>query len=744
MTYNSHKNRFWTRIAVSAFAFILVLSALPFFGCASSKNENKKGALLKNEGEKISVVAPVSSEKRDIYLFAIGPWQSPSDIREMTPITKAKVRNREAKANFEVESDLSELLCSGFVFGMEDSEGKTYEPVSDVYYISNPRSANKDASKDPSVPAGDLKGLIGTPTQLSELGAKKTLLTLDIGRLLRGSGGEGAISFVFNGVSCHVDRKEIEALDAQIRAYTALGITVLLETVQTRSYGELDHEIRNIAFEGVTGADGYAFNMLSRDGATRICALFDFITERYTSGEYGRLGGIIVGRKVNSFANYYASGLDTETAVKNYVYAVRMAHNLLLSKDPEARVYAALGNNWRFAEARGISASEMLTTFANMAENGGDFFWQLCMEANASDTSNSAIWDDTLAGDDPRFISPINIGVVTDILSSSPYQFEGLERNVLLNRFAIGGKEEDKQAASYAYAYYKCLENGKIDGLIYATAVDGGEDALKSGLYTYMGAASAPKKLGVIFEAVDNAKIGDVAYVSGFLGDKWNKLYEQYSSAAVKRRVVRSEDTNDHSRDELKVLADFSRGDIDGFIPVSAKYDELRFSDSWGRPVLYASLDPKFAGDSAGVVSSSIALKDLKGAGYLTFTAMINGSGDDTEISIRLSGYDKNGIETVFTAQSEIRSGEWIEMYYDIEEFIKEVAGETLTLSITTRSTSADGYVNGLWLARVTTEAPIEDKFPVWIIWTLVGLVVAGGITAFVIWFRKNYTFVRE
>ncbi len=744
MTHSSVKNKSWMRVAAAAFALILLLSLLTLSGCASSKNENKKGAALKNRGEKISVVAPVSSDKRDVFLFAIGSWQSPSDIKEMTPITKARVKNREAKASFEVEGDLSELLCRGFVFGMEDSEGKTYEPVSDVYYITNPRSVHKNAPDDPSAPAGDMKGLIGTPTQLSELGAKKTLVTVDIGRLLRGTGGEGAISFVFNGVSCHIDRKEIEALDTEIKAYNALGITVLLETVQTRSYGELDPEMRNIAFEGATGADGYAFNMLSRDGATRICALFDFITDRYTSGDNGRIGGMIIGRRVNSFARYYASGLDKEIAVKNYVYAVRMAHNLLLAKDPEARVYAALGNNWRFAEANGISASEMLTTFANMAENGGDFFWQLCMEANASDNSNSAIWDDNLAEGDPRFISPINLTVLTDMLASSPYQFEGMQRNILLNRFAIGGKEEDKQAASYAYAYYKCLENGKVDGLIYAVAVDGAGDALKQGLYTYMGASAAPKKLGVIFEAVDNEKIGDVAYISGFLGDKWNKLYSEYSSAAVSRRVTRSEDTGDHSRDELKILADFSEGDIGGFVPVSAKYSELRYSDSWGRPVLYACLAPECTGDSAGVVSSSILLDDLKDAGYLTFTAMINGSGDGTEIAIRLSGYDKDGVESVFTAKSEIRSGEWIEMYYNIEEFIKEIDSEALTLSITTRSTSADGSVNGLWLARVTTEAPDSEEFPMWIIWALIGLVVVGGLTAFVIWFRKNYTFVRE
>ena len=746
MTHNSSKRNLYARCFGFILALIFVLSSLALIGCSSSKNENKMGASLKSEGEKISVEAPVSNDKRDVYLFALGFWQSPADIREMTPITKAKVKNKKATASFKVaDGELSELLCKGFVFGMEDSEGQNYEPVSDVYYVTNPADVHKDAPDDPSTVAGNMKGLIGTPTQLAELGAKKTVVTVDIGRLIRGTGGEGAISLIYDGVSCHIDRKEIETLDAQIKAYTALGITVILETVQTRSYSELDPSMHNIAFEGAHGADGYAFNMLSRDGATRICALFDFITGRYTSGEYGRIGGIIVGRRVNSFANYYASGLDNQTAVKNYVCAVRTAYNLLASKDPEARVYAAIGNNWRFADVGGVSASEMLTTFANVAENGGDFFWQLCMEANPSDASNSAIWNDTLASNDPRFISPINLNAVNSVLASSPYQFEGHERNLLLNRFAIGGKDEESQAASYAYAYYKCLESGNVDGIIYATAVDGSGGTLKNGLYTSAGAAAGtPKKIGTVFQSVDNGKIGDATYIATLLGDKWSELYGSFSDSAINRRVTRAEDTNEHSSEVLKVLADFTDGSLGGFIPVSAVYDELRFSESWGRPVLYAELSPKFPGDSAGVVSSTISKKDLKDAGYLTFTAMINGAGEDIELAISLSGYDKSGIEVVYTARSGVRSGEWIEMYYDIEEFIKGVNSDTVTLSITARSASDTGSVNGLWLAQVTTEAPIKNEFPMWIIWTLVGLVLAGGLAAFIIWFNKNYTFVRE
>ena len=247
-----------------------------------------------------------------------------------------------------------------------------------------------------------------------------------------------------------------------------------------------------------------------------------------------------------------------------------------------------------------------------------------------------------------------------------------------------------------------------------------------------------------MFAAVDSGKMKDATYVSDLLGDAWEELYDKNSDAAFSRRITNKAASSDHSHVELSVLADFSCGCTDGFIPLSAKYAELSFSESRGCPVLFVAVDPQMSRDGAGAVSGSISLKDLKDAGYLTLAAMVNSVGDDTEITVTLSGYDKKGIKNVFTSTNKVRSGEWIDMYYDVEEFVKTIDSNSLTLSITTRSSSVDGSVNGLWIARVATEEPIDDSFPVWIIWTLVGLVAAGGITVFVIWFNKNYTFVRE
>lgn len=744
-TKNKHKNRF-VRLTAAALTLLMLFSALSFVGCSSSGEESSSFAKIKKNGEKITVTATVSNDDEDVFLFAIDIWDSPSVINELEPIVKAKVKHREAKATFKVEGNIHEMLCKGYVFGMISADGEGYEQVSDVYYITNPKDLHKDSDKiDESETKGDLKGLIGTPSQLMELGATSTLVTVDIGTLLAGEGGRGVHSFIWNGVTCHVYQDKLDALDREIRGYTEAGISVYLEIIQSTPYGKLEDGIKDIAFEGSVAASAYALNMQSRNGANKICGVLDLLASRYSGGEYGRADGFIIGRAVNKFGTYYSDTLSTESSIKNYVNAVRMAYNILLSHNPHGRVYISLGNNWTVAESRGLSAKDMLTTFVNIAEEGGDFFWQLCIEANASDASNSAIWEDSLAIENGQFISPANIETVTKLFNSSAYACNGQKRNLLLNRFAIGGADTDKQATSYAYAYYKALNTGKIDALIYAQAIDSAEDTVNAGLYFAEGAVlPQAKKLATIFEAVDNEKIGDVAYISGFLGDKWNKLYSSLSKDAVNREVTAASPSAEHSREELTVIADFKNGNMHGFTPISAQYAELRYSESWSRPVLYAKLAPSFRADKGGVVTSTITLEQLKKAGYLSLTARLDTSSEAGELSIRLSGFDKNGKELVYSSTSLVKSGEWAEMYYDIQDFIKKIDSETLTLAITGSVADANSDAEGLWIYKVSAEEPSTPSFPFWIIWVLVGIVAVGGITAFVIWFRKNYTFVRE
>lgn len=744
------KRKFILRIACLIVAIISVISCTSaFFGCASKPGRAESDAYAKfvSGGKKLSVKAPINDDERKVFLFAIDMWQSPYDIAELEPLAKAKVKNSEASATVKLKNvDLSELVCKGFVFGIKNESGDGYSPVSSVYYITNPKEIHKNGKKiDESKLSGDLKGLIGTPTELLENGAKSTLVTVDLGRLLRGEGGVGVYSFVFNGISCHVDKNELDSLDAKIKAYTKAGVSVYLEIVQSKSYSEFGSRLSAIAFEGVSGASGYALNMRSRDGAGIISAALFLLSSRYSGGEHGRVDSFVIGRAVNNYSKYYADGLSLEEGVENYVRAVRLAYNLLLLNNPNGRVYASLGNNWTVSEAGGVSAKEFLTAFTNISESGGDFFWQLCLEANASDPSDSSIWDDPLSVGGGQFVSPANISTVVKLLSTSAYKCNGYSRNILLNRFAVGGSNQEAQAASYAYAYYNALATKRVNALIYASVNDGASGGVNSGLYSAAGGGMpTPKKLAEIFNAVEGRSVGDVSYIPTLVGSEWNKIYTNGLKLVKEKEIFKGAPVANISGKEISLITDFSGGDVFGFAPISSRYIELRHSDEKKAPALYASLDGGARFGESGVVTDVIPLKAFKKAGYLSISSMVEATGQNVRLTVRLAGFDKSGKEHVYVAEGEVKVGEWQELHFDVKDFLKKLDGDTITLAVTAESSAADTETTGLWISKINTSAPNKAEFPFWIIWVVIGLAVVGGLTAFVIWFRKNYTFVRE
>ena len=748
MTVPRKKNQ-PTRILSALLAAIMAaVCLLSLFGCSSKpgKAESDAYARLVNGGKKLSVRAPVNDDKRDVFLFAIDLWQSSDDIAELEPLAKAKVSASEARATVKLDgTDLSELVCKGFVFGMENEDGKTYHPVSSVYFITNPSEASLGGKKqDESELSGSFKGLVGTPSELMKLGATSTLVTVDLGKLLRETGGAGAHSFIFNGVSCHVDRDALDALDREIEAYTEAGISIYLEIVQTKASGEFGDRLRSIAFEGVSGASGYALNMKDRNGAAAITAALKLLAERYSGGEHGRVDSFIIGRTVNNYSKYYADPLTFEASVENYVRAVRMAYNQLLLHNPNGRVYISLGNNWTVSDTGGASAKDMLTAFANIAENEGDFYWQVCLEANASDASDSSIWDDSLAVNGNQFVSPANLAPVTTLLATSPYKCNGYTRNLVLNRFAIGGGNEEAQAASYAYAYYTAVGSGKVNALIYAKTTDQDGDSNRSGLYSAAnGGFPAEKKLAEVFSAIDDesGKLDD--YIGELIGDAWKNLRSAKSKSAT-RKTLDATPVQTTDKVELRPVFDFNGGDTFGFTPISADYAELRYDKNEECNVLHVSLTPRSVSDSAGAVSDELSANALKGANYLTLSVKADASAERARVTVRLSGFDNGGKEHVYTAESELSSGEWTELCYDVKSFIRLIDSDTLSISITASAATADGRVEGLSVSRIVAEAPDKTEFPMWIIWVAIGLAVAGGVAAFVVWFNKNYTFVRE
>jgi hypothetical protein len=342
-----------------------------------------------------------------------------------------------------------------------------------------------------------------------------------------------------------------------------------------------------------------------------------------------------------------------------------------------------------------------------------------------------------LASGKSNFVSPANIEVLGNQLSADIYKCGGKERNIVLNRFVIGGFDEEARAASYAFAYYKCLSLGVVDGIIYGAMTDGDGDVAGCGLLTDGGLER--KKIADVVSGIDDRIDTDLDFVSALVGSKWDYLYKKFSNDAIVSCSVNMSGGSQHSNDETCTVTNFSKGDSFGFLPSEgARFVELRYSDDLERPVLYAELDPKTASGKAGILSSAVPSKVIDGVGYIGVVANISSYSSESVVTLRISGYDNAGVEHIYTARTTVPTNEWTTFYCGVEDFARSVDADSVRIAVFAES------ADGIYLAELIAEAPEKEGFPTWIIVVLIILAVCGGLTAFVLWFRKNYTFVRE
>ena len=90
------------------------------------------------------------------------------------------------------------------------------------------------------------------------------------------------------------------------------------------------------------------------------------------------------------------------------------------------------------------------------------------------------MWDDPGATDgyDTPYLTPANLSVLTSFMKTEGMLYNGAPRRIVINEFGVAADTSDalaakQQAASYAYMFYKVMEEDGIEALIYRRQTDG-------------------------------------------------------------------------------------------------------------------------------------------------------------------------------------------------------------------------------------------------------------------------------
>lgn len=705
----------------------LVSVASCLFSCSSEPvSENRVTSVALEKG-KITVKAALTDgfldgyTEKKVYLFELPSYFSTdADLSELDPVAEAKPRSS-IQFNLTARDGVRSRLFSSYLVASYDPETKHYTPLTAPLSLSNPEVMATYTS-----PAAEqevsLKGLISDyPSDAIRLGISHTVVEVFMDELILSEWQEGAVSYVYNGVTRYLSAEALDKLDESVEVYTAAGVEVYLRF----RLGSPDGKGVPIGLylPAAPAAGDHAVNMTTAFSSSIMEGFFDFMANRYAAPADGSkpVEAFVLGYRVNDATDYnYAGGLELAAYVTNYEKLTRVAHTALKSHNPNGRVYISLDSRRAVTDGKGWDVAAFLAAFRDEAALRGDYGWQVACELYAG---TPAVWEENSAADTAHYTIR-NLNTLTDLLDGEKYRdAAGEPRRLLISGFAIpatpkggtsSGEQDNRQAASYAYAYLTCVRNGRVEALIYSVHTDPAPDAEETelcGLWTVKPDTSltssgldltlrpaAARPIYDVFRAMDTTAASELSSaLTVIMGASYTKL--ESAMAGMTSPVTAVEGTGvlqglDIERKKASPLYTFGDGHLCGFENAGGlTYMELTSAETLGMNTLHARFERSAVCEPMGL-TVALPATDLIGAKEMIFDLYAGqtaseGSSARPTVTLRLTRAAKGSVadgdgEIRYEASvSDVRSGAWQSAVFDVTAFTTLLdASDEVTLTL--------------------------------------------------------------
>ncbi len=699
---------------------------LGLFSCSSEPvTENRVTSVALEKGM-IRVEAGLTEgfldgyTEKKVYLFELpSHYSSGKDLSELDPVAESKPR---ASMSFELDSldGVRSRLFSSYLVAAYDPATRAYTPLTSPMSLSNPEAI---AAYTPPAVSGEasIKGLISDyPADALRLGVSHTVVDVPMEELILSDWQEDAVAYVFGGVTRYLDAEALEELDETVGVYTAAGIKVYLRFV-------LGNAVKENAPLGlyaptdaaVSNAVDFAVDMSNALAAEIMEGFLDFMAERYASPVDGSLpvSAFIMGYRVNDARRHNYMGENSLAAyVTNYEKLVRVAHTAIKSHNPEGRVYVSLDSRRTVgAEGAGWDVSAFLAAFREECALRGDYGWHVACELHAD---TSTLWEENPAADTTHY-TVRNLNTLTDLLDGDKYRTpDGEARRLLVSGFEIpavnaGGTPSDAeanlQAASYAYAYMTCVQNGRVEALIYSRHADPASDASDTalcGLWTVSAKTDGqdhlprePRAIYNVFKVIDTTESASLSSgLTQIMGASYTKL--ESAMAGKTSPVTLLKGTGklqgfEETHKKATPLYTFGGGSLNGFESAgNLTYLELADAETLGRVTLHARFDRAALCDPMGI-TVTLPATDLIGGKELLFDLYAgpvrdgNNSAAKPTLTLRLTRAAKGSVadgdgEVLYEASvSDVKGSVWQTAVFHIEELTARLdASDEVTMTL--------------------------------------------------------------
>ncbi len=678
------------------FLLLAVIASFLFASCAEKGTDHAETAIvsvLANKDNEIDIKAQLSEttvkaagDGGRVYLFAVLPGESVSDIGKMTPIAEKRAAS---DITFVLDRDGSSLplLYAKFVLAIKNAG--TYEIVSPAAYVENPEVFAKHSFA--SLPLSK-KGLADVSAGEAEsLFVSQTVIDVPVDKLINCEHG---------GESC--------------------GIGVETYKVCAERVALLDHQIRTFSDSGITVYLRFIINSDSSAGrALPLAAVTEFLCDRYSGSAADFILTFDLGAPV--------CDIYTTAAL------LRAFRTAAVSVNDAANVYFSASCIFNTTEGGG-SRALLESLFDSLAYNG-EIPFGIALDMSAAKLLDTEVWNDPVASADLSggYITVRNLEMLADFLHGDKYLFEGKERSIVVTDFSVrteGDNGETVQATAIAYGYYKALSLDTVRGIIYASCTDNGDTA---GLRNENG----EKKSYGVFAALNTERSeAETEFALRFIGvNRWAAVVGSFKvpAPAYSKNYLQIKYASPSDGLKQKTLFDFTDGASNGFYPSDGALSSELAERNEGFE-LYSVLEAE-RGEYGGV-SAPVEKGALKKARLLTFKMRIEGENEgNANVRILLSG-TANGQCSVWSADGRIVYGSDTEVEIDISS-LGAFRGEIDRIKILT-----DADTQGAVIALRSVETYYKPTSP-WLIVLLVILSLGALFGLFVLFLYLRMLYYR-
>lgn len=718
MKKEAHPMKRFARLSALLLCFCM-LAALStnLFSCSGAPvNENRVTEVVLEKGEILVKAALTegfldSYTEKKVYLFELPAYYSgDTDLSELDPVAEAKPRSS-VRFILTALDGVRSRLCSSYLVASYDPKTERYTPLTAPMCLTNPE-AMAEYTSPATVGESSIKGLISDyPSDAIRLGITHTVVEVPMEDLILPAWQKGAVSYVYNGVTRYLNAAALDKLDESVKVYTAAGVKVYLRFRLGSPEGK-DVPV-GLYLSPARTAEDNAVNMTTAFSSAIMEGFFDFMANRYAAPADGSdpVEAFILGYRVNNAVDYnYAEGLDLAAYVTNYEKLTRVAHTAIKSHNPDGRVYISLDDRRTVTDGKGWDVTTFLAAFRDETVMRGDYGWHVACELHAA---TPAVWEENSAAD-AGYYTVRNLNTLTDLLDGEKYRDpEGNARRLLISGFSIpaalkGGtpsvENENRQAASYAYTYMTCVQNGQVEALIYSAHTDAFVNAKEGdlrGLWTVtrdvtrddsasVGGTShtlrpsATRPIFDVFTQIDTTAASELSVgLNAVIGASYTKLESAMAGknppvSAVKGTGVLAGYEPNHKK--ASPLYTFGNGHLCGFESAgNLTYMELTASETLGMNTLHARFERTAVCEPMGL-TVTLSATDLIGAKEMILDlyggqiAAADASAKPT-LTLRLTRSAKGAVadgdgEIRYEATvSELRSGAWQSAVFDVTPF---------------------------------------------------------------------------